>query len=59
MNQIHEKDWAEDDWGWHSGMQSCIYDGNINGTPAAEQLCDDARGSSNIVNAVSSENGAL
>lgn len=22
MNQIQEKDWAEDDWGWHSGMKS-------------------------------------
>ena len=22
MNNIHEKDWAEDDWGGHSGMWS-------------------------------------
>jgi hypothetical protein len=26
MNNIHEKDWAEDDWGGHSGMRSNPYD---------------------------------
>ena len=35
MNNIHEKDWAEEDWGWggHSGMRSCPpeeYDENYN-----------------------------
>ena len=30
MNNIHEKDWAEDNWGGHSGMDNnsdyCIVD---------------------------------
>jgi hypothetical protein len=26
MNNIHEKDWAEEDWGGHSGMASNRYD---------------------------------
>lgn len=26
MNNIQAKDWAEDDWGWHSGMASNPYE---------------------------------
>jgi hypothetical protein len=26
VNNIHEKDWAEDDWGCHSGMASNPYE---------------------------------
>lgn len=26
MNQIHEKDWAADDWGGYSGMRSVPYE---------------------------------
>jgi len=34
MNNIQEKDWAEEDWAGHSGMCSISYDGgdaNSNG----------------------------
>jgi len=38
MNNIHEKDWAEDDWGGHSGMRSNPYDddGGLDVPPVAE-----------------------
>jgi hypothetical protein len=37
MNNIQEKDWAEDDWHGHTGIDSscdyCIVDGAVNDTP--------------------------
>jgi len=41
MNNIQEKDWAEEDWGGHSGMCSNPYDG---GEPPADCVragCED------------------
>jgi hypothetical protein len=35
MNNIHEKDWAEDDWGGHSGMCSNPYGERGDGEPAS------------------------
>jgi len=32
MNNIQAKDWAEDDWGWHSGMSSNPYEDDVEET---------------------------
>ena len=37
MNNIHEKDWAEDDWAGHSGMRSNPYDDDGHDAPPAAE----------------------
>ena len=39
MNNIHEKDWADDSWSGHTGMDS-FSDYSIEGEKAAEVLND-------------------
>ena len=49
MNNIHEKDWAEDDWAGHSGMRSNPYDDNGGlDAPAAENPARAADAPKNI-----------